>query len=175
MFSIIDTNNKLSRGTKMFLTILAIIIIIISIVTCIVDGWYEIDLLAGGILATGLVWLCLSLIIGGTMPKTMTYENIDIVALKDNSSISGSFFLGTGTVDGEMKYAYYLKDGNGFKLESIDSDDVKIVYGNHPHIKKESGCKSSWEWITPCIYNGDVVEIIVPEGSIMNNFKLDAE
>ena len=135
--------------------------------------WWSI--VAAFITGTGLMLLIF--IFGYSLPKTNHYERVDIVSLQDGSSIEGGFFLGTGYIDGSMKYSFYEKSGEGFKLTQVDSKDT-IVYQSKekPYAMRESGCDGNWQWIAPCLYDSDIVtEIHVPAGSIKENFVLDTE
>lgn len=52
-----------------------------------------------------------------------------------NLDVSGSFILGIGSVGGstynDIKYYFYMKSENGYKLKSIDTNYVEIVETNN--------------------------------------------
>jgi hypothetical protein len=50
-------------------------------------------------------------ILGGQVEYIVT-ERYQLASIRDNS-ISGSFFLGSGTVNGVLQYQYYIKDESG--------------------------------------------------------------
>jgi len=165
----------------MLVTIIFIIIFIISAIR-ICTEWYndtfeKIAGVIGSIFICSLFWILSFLILAFTLPRTITYTNHSIININDNSSVSGAFFLGSGTVDGKMAYSFYQKDGNGAKLEQVNARDV-IVYQDteKPYIIRETGCTGDWQWIAECGYDSTVLkEIHVLKGSIKNNFDLDAK
>ena len=48
--------------------------------------------------------------------NTYTYK---IETLQDNNSVSGSFFLGSGSIEGKMKYVFYYETNGGFKNQKV--------------------------------------------------------
>lgn len=117
-----------------------------------------------------------------------TIERVDVkplYALKDNSNISGSFFLGTGSVD-EDNYYYYItrEEGKGYSVN-------KMAAGGYTYLEYLSaeGC----EYDEPClVYYHDEWEnkvlrffawspinwhtFYIPEGSIIENYyEIDLE
>lgn len=110
-----------------------------------------------------------------SIPVTKTYN---IECLQDNSNVSGSFFIGCGSVNNEMKYSYYYDCGDStYVLEQIDVDDVKIKYTNEkPHIDKIK-YKQTDNWINLFSFElrNPTYIIYVPKGSIMNNYNLDTK
>lgn len=62
---------------------------------------------------------------GVAIETTKTTEIVaseKIVALQDNSTVSGSFFLGSGSVDNKNYYAFYYEAENGFKYMTLDAE-----------------------------------------------------
>ena len=112
-----------------------------------------------------------------------TYSfSVPIESLKDNSSVSGSFFLGCGNINGSMKYVYYCKeDSNTYKMWQAEYWQAAVRYTNtqpQVHITITDKDKNSlwnkfaididekYEW--SCIFD-------VPKGSIKNNYELDSQ
>jgi hypothetical protein len=59
---------------------------------------------------------------------TKKVKTIELKSINDNFSNSGSFFLGTGTVESESYYYYYIKTGtNTYKQNKLDATNVEIV------------------------------------------------
>lgn len=59
-----------------------------------------------------------------TTQTTKTSEKVGsakIIALQDNQSLDGRFFLGSGSVNNKEYYAFYMKTKNGFKYETLDA------------------------------------------------------
>lgn len=87
--------------------------------------------------------------IGESMVKTtetsMVVASQDIVALKDDSSMSGSFFLGSGYI-GEREYYVYCADTqHGYKVDKLAADSENtpvyikyISFDETPHIDRYS-------------------------------------
>lgn len=118
------------------------------------------------------------------------YEKTEIVALTDNSQISGSFFLASGSIDQEDYYKFYFKTPDGGKQwNSLLARNV-IIYEedrNDAYISKIQNVKSfrkirKWNYvfipkflIDVYIRPTDMYGIHVPKGTIKveNNFRLD--
>lgn len=98
-----------------------------------------------------------------------------LAALADNVGPSGSFFLGSGNIDDEASFFYYEKNGDAYTLEHVDADNVTIVESSEtPRIEFYESVTNNQFW-----HLGGMGErsykFYIPEGSIMNNFTLDAE
>jgi len=111
--------------------------------------------------------------------ETSVVKTINIMNIQDNSTTSGTFFLGCGSINGIMYYSYYEVVGdNEFKLCKLDVDVANIRYiseGEKPRIeqisRELSRDSTNWgTWLGNPQYN-----IYVPNGSIHNNFNLDAQ
>ena len=130
------------------------------------------------VLLGGIIGLILSLFVMLALPmdteiKTYTYN---IEALQDNSSISGSFFLGSGSIDGSMKYVFYYEDDGGFKMKQIDYDKAIIKYSSEIKVikYKEEPTDNIINIFAVDICFSEKYEIFVPKGTIKNNYNLDA-
>lgn len=73
--------------------------------------------------------------------KTECIASQEIIALQDASSVSGSFFLGSGTVGNTEYYAYYFETEHGYQKGKINAESsltpvyIKYVTGDDkPHI-----------------------------------------
>lgn len=105
-------------------------------------------------------------------------EVVKLELLKDNSSMSGNFFLGHGYIEGTMKYTYYVRKNNGFKLEQIDASSALIKYTkDEPRIETTSYTIEEFWQFGIDIFPPKEKEIVifVPEGSIKSVYNLDAE
>jgi hypothetical protein len=86
-------------------------------------------------LPAGILGILLGLLIGALVTwyipakyETLSSEVI-LVSLQDNESIKGyGCYLGSGYVHGQMKYTFYYKYGDGFKLTQINADHVTVKY-----------------------------------------------
>lgn len=111
-------------------------IIIPAVVVSFLSAWMEYDdsdevataFGAGvvGLMLGGLIGFLVSLLLMIPAGEPRVSQQ-DIVALKDNSNIHGSFFLGTGSIDEEMYYYYMADNGNGgYTMEKVEADDCTI-------------------------------------------------
>ena len=105
-----------------------------------------------------------------------TYKSVQYKEnLSDNSEISGSFFLGSGTIKDEWVYSFYVKKGNAFYIKSIKAKNIPIVYSDdRPRVVT---LRTKDETVNPWIFNHiekKSTTIYVPRGSIKSNFNLDA-
>ena len=114
-------------------------------------------------------------------------NNHRIVAMKDNSTISGSFFLGCGGISQELKYYFYYEDPDGgIKLKTIGPSECTIYEENRrdgawvvyrtflkiPSWYHTFICPIVADWmIEGCSYN----EIRIPYNTIKRDFVLDLE
>ena len=46
----------------------------------------------------------------------------NLVTLQDNSSVTGSFFLGSGSLNNKTHYAFYYETDHGYKYKTIDAE-----------------------------------------------------
>lgn len=109
-----------------------------------------------------------------------TYDNYTtrISVVNDSSSVEGHFILGTGSVDGKNVYKYYEPQSDGSNtLEQTDADGVRVFQDtDSPYLTRRGNCDGPRDWFWPCDNDGygTVLEIHVPEGSISNQTRLDA-
>jgi hypothetical protein len=101
-------------------------------------------------------------------------EESELVALQDNITTQGSFFLGSGSVDGELKYFFYEKSGQGFKSRSVHSDGVILVESDEARyqewLKKDD---KWWYWVFVLSGSEQKKIIKIPKGTILSNYNLD--
>ena len=110
--------------------------------------------------------------------ETRTYE---LTTLQDGTSAGGSFFLGSGTLDNKMQYAYYLREDNGsYRLETTTADDARVRFdAGVPRTEEEWHCvPDGGLWTSPllrglCSFHS--ATFYIPEGSIKTTYTLDAQ
>jgi hypothetical protein len=108
-----------------------------------------------------------------------TYNHISkeyIYALNDGNSVEGSFFLGSGNVDGKLVYTYAVQNGKGFALKQIDAEGVEIRYikdNSKPRIEEVS--ERYKNAFVDVLFNtwGTETYIYVPKGTIKQNYIID--
>ena len=158
------------------------ICLIAGIVIALVKEWYWIDGIGDFIMESilgGLIGGLIGVILMLALPmkteiNTYTYK---IETFQDNNSVSGSFFLGSGSIDGKMKYVFYYEVNGGFKMAQIDYDDAIIKYSDNVKAirYKEEPTDAFINWFAVDIYMSDTYEIFVPKGTIKSNYNLDAQ
>jgi hypothetical protein len=102
-------------------------------------------------------------------------EDTDIYALQDNITTEGSFFLGSGHIDDELKYFYVKETDIGYTVCNVDADQSYIRYtDDRCHIEKQT-CAFTNEFVNWIAFPFNDTRYIfhIPDGSIMNNYVVD--
>lgn len=102
----------------------------------------------------------------------------NLEALQDNNSVKGSFFLGSGQIDGKMKYVFYYENDGYYKLEQADYNEVKVKYSD----EKPKADRLNRKNVKDAFINNFAIDcncyqeyiIYVPKGTIKQNYSLDA-
>ena len=70
----------------------------------------------------------------------------NIVSIERDSSVSGSFFLGSGHIDSKMYYFFYHETDKGYKLDKLEHDETYIIETDSetPHLD-EIKEEQSWD------------------------------
>ena len=129
----------------------------------------------------GSIMLALLLsIISGCIADTCadkTYsvaEDIEIYALRDNVTTEGKFFLGSGNVDGELKYFYVVETEFGYTVNDIDADNVYIKYTTGKcHLEKHTYTFDNSFVRSIAMPIGKRYVFYIPEGSVINDYAID--
>ena len=165
--------------------IIAIIVVVIFVAYMIIEerwclSWGEI--FGFGFIAFIVAMLCAFLLttLSGAIADecaAKTYsvaEDVDIYALQDNITNGGSFFLGSGHVDNELKYFYVTETELGYTINSIDADDVYIKYTtDRCHVEKHTYTFDNWFVRCIAIPMTERYVFYIPEGSVINNYAVD--
>jgi len=102
-----------------------------------------------------------------------------LVTFKDNNNISGSFFLGTGSIEGDLYYYYYKEVGDGryisgkissYRCVINETDEVSPCIVSY---KSEFGNKYWKLFSFPDKHFKS--DIYIPKNSIVRGFKLDLQ
>jgi hypothetical protein len=143
-------------------------------------GW-DIILIQIGILG-GLAGFVVGVVVAIILPAHYQTDkwSENLANLNDGSHIKGSFFLGSGQIEGRMTYAYYTQNQDStFKLWQTEADVAIIKYSEgdpkihityvHPserfiNLFAIDLDDSNWS----CVFE-------VPKGSIKTNYDLDAQ
>jgi hypothetical protein len=135
-------------------------------------------LLFGGMLIAGLC-AGLSCIVFTERDGEWRVDQTDsIVILQDNPSTSGSFFLGSGVIEGSMVYVYYTDEGPGiYQFHKVDATRAEVheVAGVEPyvetlgrHFKARVGDHLLWQ-----SFCSDNYIFYIPPGSLTQAISLD--
>lgn len=104
-------------------------------------------------------------------------ESTNIIALKDNQNISGSYFIFSGYVDEELYYYYAKETEFGYITDKIAADNCYIKYTNNtPKIETYTADftnKIFWWFAGPMVNNRII--IYCPENTITTEFDIDLE
>lgn len=103
----------------------------------------------------------------------------NLEALQDNNSVKGSFFLGSGQIEGKMKYVFYYERDGFYKLEQADYKEVKVKYSD----EKPKAERFNRKNVKDAFINNFAIDrncyqeyiIYVPKGTIKQNYSLDAQ
>lgn len=160
---------------------LAIILVSLVVIGCIIWGILESEVFMGFVMAFffGIITLFLSVVLACTIgifpEKVETFERKNIVALQDNNSIKGSFFLFSGQIDG-VSYYHYMEQKDGYKVANKIGVDNARIYEDGENFIEE--CKiefknRNWDewagiWDKTCDSR-----IHIPKDSITNEFNID--
>lgn len=139
--------------------------------------------------AISFLFMCLcigvlfGLLIAIALPEKKHYVKTTYIIenLQDNSNIQGRFFLGSGQVGEKMVYSFYYNDNGRIKLEQINSSFASIYYyKGTPKIvryeqKKIKGVLINYFAIDAAASYCYKYEILIPKGTIKQNYNLDAQ
>lgn len=104
----------------------------------------------------------------------------EIISLSNSTTLSGEFFLGTGSVDGRKMYYYYVDTDKGAINRRLPATDTYVEEADksvQPKIVRvwyESEANYIWYFPTDPekveSLDGPYTQIIVPEGSIKRQY-----
>ncbi len=116
---------------------------------------------------------CLSIPLKKKWKKTST---TGLISLRDESGVSGSFFLGTGSIQHSSYYFFYRENGTGYSPGKVLADESVTIYEQrrqHAFIVTYTHVLANpWlEWIA-VYFTTEKHEIFIPLGSITKKFSL---
>lgn len=166
--------------------VIAIIAFIVLVVQIVRDSWSGIFGKLAEIIVAYLImsfgWLLVTLIVSGVVScfAELDYEYVSdtkIIALKDNLSTSGRFYITSGHVDEDLYYYYAVDTELGYKTEKVKADNTYVKYSNvTPHIEEyHPKFVNNWVYIFAfpvCDYQ---YVIYCPEGTMTTEFNIDLE
>lgn len=104
----------------------------------------------------------------------------DIVASNDSSKTEGKFGLFSGRINEQAVYIYYYPLGDGkYKQGWIAEDVTTIVETKEDNgyiiVYKDADCVNSWYGLNSCGEDNKQFELVVPEGSVIQEHQFDLE
>ena len=129
---------------------LALILIIIGVILAIVTACLTMIHLVGkvviSIILTPIYWagvLFILFVVGESLwtiaDKKETMVKTRIYGINKETTTTGSFVIGCGTINNDYRYSYYVKSGikSSFKLDDVSSKNSVIVEDedNNPYLQ----------------------------------------
>lgn len=109
-----------------------------------------------------------------------TYEKSStehIIALNDSTGVNGrAGFLGSGYVEDELYYYYMTDTKEGFQTKKIKAEDTYVRYSDEPIVETYTATnfKNKLLWLIALPINSYHI-VYIPEGSIIENYRIDLE
>lgn len=155
-----------------------------GLVIGVATGWDWEDRILGGISCAflyGFVALVLaSLLQMGAesifKKEYVKYSEDEIVALNNTHEYEGSFFLGSGTIDGKQKYYYMIEEEKGINIKSVNAEKSYVKEDNNKNPKIEYMSSEFTNNVARKLFiNGLSSEYIIhiPENSIKYDFNIE--
>jgi hypothetical protein len=130
-----------------------------------------------GVLLGVLFSLILMLFVSGLPADRVKVDTEQVYALQDGDSATGSFFFGSGYVNGEMRYTYMAKEDGGLRMKQLDADGILIKEGTEPRVEKytQKYTNSSVRfWFGDYPSNSEYEYVIyAPAGTVKQQFNVD--
>lgn len=167
----------------MVIVILTIIAIIVFFILIILDfPYYDFfELILNSVVYLSIiffVWLLLGIIwlsLGKKIDEKII-ETKNILSIKDNSSITGSWSLFSGKIEEIDYYFYWVETDKGNTREKVEADSVYIVEQDieQPYYEKyESFCRTLDNFETTCLWEEDYYIFYVPKNTIKYDYSLE--
>lgn len=138
-----------------------------------------------GAFVGGILWLLVGVFgvgmlahWGSTTEKTDT-KVYTLTALETGNQTSGTFFLGSGRLDGTPVFSYLYQDKNGgYRLDTKRASN-SVVYeddSEKPRLEIDVYTTTPNPWIAPFLPLGETNKgenkFYVPEGSVLSNYQV---
>jgi len=150
------------------------------------DGWVlgGIESLFSTILVVFFIFLVFALLgeIGAKHEKSQNFGITYISSLSTNSSLSGSFFLGCGSIENKNYYYFISNSELGYRIAKIENDGniyVKEDCNKKPFIEFTKYNAISINWFAKIFFktamydkDGEII-IHVPKNTVVKNYNVD--
>ena len=171
-------------GYGIIIVVLATTLAVIFYRTCSYsEAWSDklgesaMGLVLGALLGVLVMFVLSGLISSVAERESYQAEEKKLYAVQDTFGTEGSFFLGSGSVDGKMEYVYLTKENKGYLMQSVPVEDVFIIEDNttKPKMTKhyERFKNDTLELIFPDLWGDTYYNITIPKGSIKYDYNID--
>ena len=128
------------------------------------------------IFSVAMIGFCSSVavIFPQTCEKTSTEH---IITLNDSTGVNGrAGFLGSGYVEDELYYYYMADAKEGFQAKKIKAEDTYVRYSDEPIVETYTATnfKNKLLWLIALPIKSFHI-VYIPEGSIIENYRIDLE
>jgi hypothetical protein len=169
-----------------FLLIGGVVGVISGLVLALQDGGDTDDKVAGALVGCLIgvflgLFVAFAFVMGGPQHASVERSRTPLVALQDTVSVQGRFFLGSGSINGELVYVYYYETEDGGIRSGYVSANRSVVYEED---RADALVVTYEEYLEPSPfrlisgYNGAssrTYKIYVPKGTVVRSFQLDLE
>ena len=157
----------------LFFIIVATVLIIVSITF---ESYIDFsELLLPVIFLSVMVSFGVSVIVYSSSEiETVETDFVEIYSLQDHLTGDGSFFLGTGSTDGDIKYYYYYESDFGLKYDSVSAASVSIVFDYEPRLityKEQFKNRALANWFFE--FGSTKKVLYIPENTVFENICID--
>lgn len=163
--------------------------ICIILILCVIIGgflfylsfWGDVcDFLLGGFIGLLVGIVICSIFAGVGVSDNYTYtQPITISAIQDNASSKGEFYLRGGYVEGDLSYSFCYGDPeNGFQIKTVSAEKCVVKFTDkEPYFQQKEQLTN---WFGKFLYSTDKFTleeyvIYIPEGTMINDFKIDLQ
>ena len=128
------------------------------------------------IFSVAMIGFCSSVSV--IFPQTCEKSSMErIIALNDSTGVNGrAGFLGSGYVEDELYYYYMTDTKEGFQAKKIKAEDTYVRYSDEPIVETYTATnfKNKLLWLIALPIKSSHI-VYIPEGSIIENYRIDLE
>lgn len=128
------------------------------------------------IFSIAMIGFCSSVAV--IFPQTCEKSSTEhIIALNDSTGVNGrSGFLGSGYVEDELYYYYMTDTKEGFQAKKIKAEDTYVRYSDEQIVETYTATnfKNKLLWLIALPIKSFHI-VYIPEGSIIENYRIDLE
>ena len=165
------------------LIVILLLIVLVGFIIFIIGAIFDTDLL-GEVGFKMIVYTFFIVIVAIIVPlffptTQVLIQTQNILALNDNISIEGNYFLFSGYINEKMEYRYIIDTDKGKHVESCDVDNTYIKETtDDKHYIEHYKSEFKYQWMRTwfiCLDDSSYDVIYVPKGSITTKYNIDLE